>query len=128
MGFPQDIRSLEGLNKLLDELLLEEEREREQQQDQDLLAVAEHAHRMTPRVEATLGNLIGQMHRSRPPLPEEPYARTAEIFRRDAIRTHMVKVAVRSHSPAELRMRLIRDGTIPDEPVIERLLRWEWLP
>jgi hypothetical protein len=80
-----------------------------------------------PRLEAALGTLIGQMHRSRGPLPEEHPARLAEIFRRDAIRTHMQAVAVRSHSPAELRMRLIRDGTIPDEPVIEELPRWEWL-
>jgi hypothetical protein len=81
-----------------------------------------------PRVEAALGTLIDQMHRSRPPLPEEPRARMAEILCRDAIRTHMQAVAVRSQSPAELRMRLIRDGTIPDEPVIEELPRWEWLP
>jgi hypothetical protein len=24
-------------------------------------------------------------------------------------------------------MRLIRDGTLPDEPVIEELPRWEWV-
>jgi hypothetical protein len=80
-----------------------------------------------PRVEAALGTLIDQMHRSRGRLPEEPRARLAEIFRRDAIREHMQAVAVRSQSPAELRMRLIHDGTIPDEPVIEELPRWEWL-
>jgi hypothetical protein len=39
----------------------------------------------------------------------------------------MVAVAVRSHSPAELRMRLIRDGTLPDVPVIDELARWEWV-
>jgi hypothetical protein len=52
----------------------------------------------------------------------------AILERMDTLHDHVVKVAVRSQLPAELCMRLIRDGTLPDEPVIEWLPRWEWLP
>jgi hypothetical protein len=43
----------------------------------------------------------------------------AILERMSALHLHTMKVAARSKSLAELRMRLIRDGTIRDEAVIE---------
>src|SRR5262249_33108384 len=53
------------------------------------------------------------------PYPEEPEALMAEIRRRDSVRDHMIKVAARVQTPAELRAALVADGTIPDKPVME---------
>jgi hypothetical protein len=136
MGFPQDIRSLARLNKLLDELggdeFLDEigqkcQRLREQEQRQP-----QPVRTMAPRVEAMLGNLLYRMYAE---LMEqhgrEPHGSKqlrAILERTDGLRAHAIEVAMCSQSPAQLRMRLIRDGTLPDEPVIEELPHWEWLP
>jgi hypothetical protein len=116
LGVPR----LEGpftVERLVDVLEAERERgerERQQQEQQELTPAVLM---MLPRKEEALGHLISQI--LVPPYPENPRARSAEILRRDAKRMHMLKVSARSKSPAELRTRLIRDGTIPDEPVIE---------
>jgi hypothetical protein len=87
---------------------------------------------MTPWVEAALGHLLYRMQAELwAQYRREPYgtARQRAILERmGAVHDHMCKVAARSQSPANLRMRLTRDGTLPDEPVIEGLPRWEWLP
>jgi hypothetical protein len=74
MGFPQDIRGLEDLNKLLDEIgtdelldeigtdeLLDESGEEHQRQREQELRQPQPVRTITPRVEATLGNLLFQM-------------------------------------------------------------------
>ena len=78
---------------------------------------------MTPWLEEALGHLLcrakaelwAQYYRE----PWGSKAQRAILQRISAVHSHMCKVAVRSKSPAELRTRLIRDGTIRDEPVIE---------
>jgi hypothetical protein len=50
--------------------------------------------------------------------PYEPVAKRAILERMGALHKHMCKVAARAQSPAEVRLRLIRDAAIADEPVI----------
>jgi len=124
MGFPQDLKLTPELEQELEDFENEwHEQERRRRPH-------------WPRVEAALGTLLGraqaplwaQYHRQQAIQPYDPAKTSAILERIGAVHDHMIKVAVRSHSPAELRMRLIRDGRIPDEPVIEELPHWEWLP
>jgi hypothetical protein len=123
MGFPQDLKLTPELEQELEDFENEwHEQERRRR-----------AH--WPRVEATLGillsrakaELFAQYYRQQAVQPYDPAKTRAILVRIGELHDHMVKVAVRSKSPAELRMRLIRDGTIPDEPVIEELPHWEWV-
>jgi hypothetical protein len=82
---------------------------------------------MTPRVEAALGHLawrmqvelFAQYRRQQAVQPYDSAKVRAILERMGALHDHMCKVALRSQSPEVLRMRLLRDGTIPDAPVIE---------
>jgi hypothetical protein len=78
---------------------------------------------MTPRVEEALGHLLcrakAELWAEYRRGPYDPVTKPTILVRMCELHDHMCAVAARSKSPAELRTRLIRDGSIPDVPIIE---------
>jgi hypothetical protein len=118
MGFPQDIRSLESLNKLLDELEEEREREREEQEpptsdepaDRGRVAAVETSvvmHAVQHLLDELLEQVFGQ------PLPTHPDERRALLEATWAREGRFIAAYMESKTPEELRAALIADDTLP---------------